>query len=68
MITINDGTLSEIYFEYGEMIYSKIQNKDKIKHIPFGKFMAFTCYKHHINLVNENGENLPLDLCYRYRE
>lgn len=68
MITINDGSISEIYFEYGEMIYTKIQNKDEISYIPFGKFMAFSCYKHHIDLLNEKGESMPLDLCYRFTE
>jgi len=68
LITIDDGELSEIYFDYGEMIYTKVQNKDKVEYIPFGKFMWFTCSKHLINLVNEKGEKMPLDLCYRFTE
>jgi len=68
MITIDDGSHSEIYFNYGEMIYTKVQNKDSVEYIPFGKFISFTCSKYLINLVNEKGDTRPLDLCYRFVE
>jgi len=68
LIIINDGSLSEIYFDYGEMIYTKFQKGSYIEYIPFGKFMSFKCSKYCIDLVNENGEAMPLDLCYRFVE